>query len=64
METIQIIGNWDEFKGKLKLKFTELTDNDFLQVDGKEDVLVGRLQNKSGRRREEIINIINELQSY
>ncbi len=63
MDTIKIINNWNEFKGKLKQRFSELSDNDFLQVHGKEDVLIGRLQIKSGRRREDIVNIINELQS-
>lgn len=63
MDAIKIIENWNEFKGKLKQKFSELSDHDFLQVHGKEDVLVGRLQIKSGKRKEEVINIINELQA-
>ena len=63
MHTIKIIENWNEFKGKLKLKFVELSDNDFLHVDGKEDVLIGRLQIKSGKRREDVVNIINGLQA-
>jgi uncharacterized protein YjbJ (UPF0337 family) len=63
INSIQVIGNWKEFKEKLKQKFADLTDHDFLQVTGKEDVLVGRLQIKSGKRREEIINIINDLQA-
>lgn len=61
MNTVKVIGNWGEFKEKLKKTFAEITDHDFLQVTGKEDVLVGRLQIKSGKRREDIINIINTL---
>jgi uncharacterized protein YjbJ (UPF0337 family) len=61
MNTIKVIGNWVEFKEKVKKTFAEISDHDFLQVTGKEDVLVGRLQIKSGRRREDIINIINNL---
>ena len=63
MSTIQIIENWKDFKAKLKEKITELTDNDLLFVKGKEDVLIGRLQNKSGKKKEEIVAIINKIQS-
>jgi uncharacterized protein YjbJ (UPF0337 family) len=63
INSIKVIGNWNEFKEKLKKTFSELSDHDFLQVTGKEDVLVGRLQIKSGKRREDIISIINNLQA-
>lgn len=55
--------NWKEFKAKLQLQFAELTDHDFLLVEGKEDVLIGRIQNKSGRKKEEIIDVINKIQA-
>lgn len=63
MEKIEIIENWDDIKVKLKEEIEELKDNDLLFVRGKEEVLVGRLQNKSGRKKEEIIDIINKIQS-
>ncbi|MBF0695244.1 MAG: CsbD family protein [Flavobacterium sp.] len=50
----ELEGNWDEFKGKLKQKFADLTDDDLLYEEGKEDELWGRLQQKLGRTEEEI----------
>ena len=52
-------GNWNELKGKLKQKFAELTDNDLLLVEGKNDELYGRLQVKLGKTREEVLTIIS-----
>jgi uncharacterized protein YjbJ (UPF0337 family) len=57
----EIKGNWDETKGKLKQKFAMLTDSDVLLVEGKQDEMLGRLQTKLGKTKEEIKKIIAEL---
>jgi len=57
----EIKGNWNETKGKLKQKFAILTDNDLLLVEGKQDELLGRLQTKLGKTKEEIQKLISEL---
>ena len=57
----EIKGNWNETKGKLKQKFAMLTDNDLLLVEGKQDELLGRLQTKLGKTKEEINKLISEL---
>jgi uncharacterized protein YjbJ (UPF0337 family) len=54
-------GNWNEAKGKLKQQFAMLTDNDLLLVEGKQDELIGRLQIKLGKTKEEIRKIISQL---
>jgi uncharacterized protein YjbJ (UPF0337 family) len=54
-------GNWNETKGKLKQKFALLTDNDLLFQDGKKEELLGRLQIKLGKTKEQILKIISEL---
>jgi uncharacterized protein YjbJ (UPF0337 family) len=54
-------GNWNEVKGKLKQKFAMLTDNDLLLIEGKQDELIGKLQVKLGKTKEEIRKIISEL---
>jgi uncharacterized protein YjbJ (UPF0337 family) len=54
-------GNWNEIKGKLKQKYSMLTDNDLLLVDGKKDELIGRLQIKLGKTKEEIQKLISGL---
>ena len=57
----QLKGNWNETKGKLKQKFAMLTENDLMLVEGKQDELLGRLQLKLGKTREDINKIISEL---
>ncbi len=54
----ELKGNWKEAKGKIKQKFAMLTDDDLLLVEGKEDELVGRLQAKLGKTKDEIHQII------
>lgn len=57
----ELKGDWNETKGKLKQKFARLTDDDLLLVEGKQDELLGRLQAKLGKTKEEIRKIISEL---
>jgi uncharacterized protein YjbJ (UPF0337 family) len=59
--TTELKGNWNETKGKLKQKFAMLTDNDVLLTEGKEDELLGRLQTKLGKTKEELHKIIADL---
>lgn len=59
--TTEFKGNWNEMKGKLKQKFALLTDNDLLLEEGKKDELLGRLQIKLGKTKEEIQKIISDL---
>ncbi|SEA45318.1 CsbD-like [Flavobacterium gillisiae] len=47
-----IKGNWNEMKGKLKQKFADLTDDDLLFEEEKEDVMWGKLQQKIREDRE------------
>jgi len=51
---LQMKGNWNEIKGKLKQKYGQLTDDDLAFADGKEDELLGRLQKRLGRTQDEI----------
>ena len=61
MNTETVKGGWNEQKGILKQKFAQLTDNDFLFVEGKKDEMIGKLQLKLGKTREEIQKIIDEI---
>jgi len=54
MDKLNLKGNWNVVKGKLKQKYGELTDDDLTYVEGKEDELFGRIQKKLGKSREEI----------
>ena len=57
----ELKGNWNEIKGKLKQKFSLLTDSDLLFVEGKQDEMLGRLQTKLGQTKAELHKIISEL---
>lgn len=60
---LKIKGNWNELKGKLKQKYADLTDDDLLFAEGKEDELLGRLEKKLGKKKDELEKIIDEIQS-
>lgn len=59
--SIELNGNWNEIKGKLKQKFAVLTDNDLLFINGKQDVMIGRLQVILGKTKEEMKKILSDL---
>ena len=59
---LKIKGNWDITKGKLKQKFAKLTDDDLRFVEGKEDELLGRIEKKLGKSKEEVRDIIERTQ--
>jgi uncharacterized protein YjbJ (UPF0337 family) len=61
MEKQQIKGNWNEMKGKLKQKYGQLTDDDLIYAEGKEDELYGRLQQRLGKTKEELKKEIDKL---
>lgn len=61
MNKTEIKGNWNELKGKLKKSYAELTDNDLMYEEGREDELYGRLQQKLGKSKDEVRKLISEL---
>jgi uncharacterized protein YjbJ (UPF0337 family) len=61
MDTTGMKGNWNETKGKLKQKFAILTDNDVLLLEGKKEEMLGKLQIKLGKTKEELQKIISDL---
>ena len=56
METwkLKMNGSWNEVKGKIKQEYGDLTDDDLTYEDGKDDELLGRLQRKVGKTKEEL----------
>lgn len=61
MNTTELKGNWDEQKGKLKQKFAILTDNDLMFEEGKKEEMLGKLEIKLGKTKEELYKIIETL---
>ena len=60
MNTLQLKGDWNIVKGKLKQKFAQLTDDDLQYVRGKEDELIGRIQKRTGQTKEAVEEAFDE----
>ena len=58
---LNLKGNWNVVKGKLKQAYGDLTDDDLAYTDGKEDELVGRIQKKIGSSASDVRHLINKL---
>lgn len=61
MTKLEFKGNWNEVKGKLKQKYGQLSDDDLAFAGGKEDELLGRLQQKLGKTKEDLRREIENL---
>lgn len=57
----KIRGNWNELKGKLRAEYGELTDDDLAYEKGKEEELIGRIQQRIGESKENVKQIIDRL---
>ncbi len=55
----EIKGNWNVFKGKLKQQYAELTDDDLMYEEGKEDEMWGRIEKKVGKTKKEIQSLFD-----
>lgn len=60
MNRLQIKGNWNIAKGKLKQRWADLTDDDLDYVEGKEDELLGRIQKRTGETKESVEKAISD----
>lgn len=50
MDKLRIKGNWNELKGHVKKEWADITDDDLLYVEGQEEELLGRIQNRTGKK--------------
>jgi uncharacterized protein YjbJ (UPF0337 family) len=60
MNKLEIKGDWNIIKGKLKQKWAKLTDDDLQFVEGKQEELVGRIQKRTGENREAVEKALKE----
>jgi len=60
MNKLEIKGDWNITKGKLKQKWASLTDDDLKFVDGMNEELLGRIQKRTGENREAVEKAIKE----
>jgi uncharacterized protein YjbJ (UPF0337 family) len=60
MDKLEIKGNWNEAKGRLKKAYADLTDDDLTYEEGQEDQLLGRIQKKLGRTRDQVRDMLRQ----
>ena len=61
MNTLEIKGDWNITKGKLKQKWAKLTDDDLQFAEGKVEELFGRIQKRTGETREAVEKAVKEV---
>jgi uncharacterized protein YjbJ (UPF0337 family) len=61
MTELSFKGNWNVMKGKLKQKYAQLTDDDLLFEEGKEEEVIGRIQKRTGETKENIRSFIEKM---
>lgn len=54
-------GNWNIIKGNLKQKWADLTEDDLLYEEGREEELLGKIQKRTGETKERINEFIDQL---
>jgi uncharacterized protein YjbJ (UPF0337 family) len=61
MDDLELKGRWNVMKGKVKQSYADLTDDDLKYEEGKDDELLGRLQKKTGKTRDEVVKWLKSL---
>ncbi|WP_110831994.1 CsbD family protein [Pedobacter nutrimenti] len=61
MDTLELKGKWNELKGKVKQAYADLTEDDLKHEEGKDDELLGKLQQKTGKTRDEVVKWLKSL---
>ena len=61
MDKLELKGKWNQIKGKVKQEYGDLTDDDLRYEEGKDDELLGRLQEKTGKTKDKLIEWLRSL---
>ena len=61
MDKMEVKGNYNEWKGKLKQEYGELTDDDLAYEDGKDDEWWGKIQQKTGKAKDDLVQWLKSL---
>lgn len=61
MDKLEYKGKWNEVKGRLKKSYGSLTDDDLTYQEGQEDQMLGKIQQKLGKTRDEVVKMINSI---
>jgi uncharacterized protein YjbJ (UPF0337 family) len=61
MDKMEVKGSWNEWKGKLKEKYGQLTDDDLKYEEGKDEQMWGRIQKKTGKTKDDLVKWLRGL---
>ena len=61
MDKLELKGKWNQIKGKVKQEYADLTDDDLRYEEGKDDELLGRLQEKTGKAKDQLVEWLRSL---
>lgn len=61
MDKMEFKGQWNEWKGKLKQQYGDLTDDDLTYEEGKDDEMWGRIQKKTGKAKDDLVKWLKGL---
>jgi uncharacterized protein YjbJ (UPF0337 family) len=53
MNREQLMGKWNQVKGSIRKRWGKLTDDDMEKIAGHRDSLIGKIQEKYGKTKEE-----------
>ena len=54
MDWNRVEGNWKQFKGRVKEKWGDLTDDDLDKINGQRDQLEGVIQERYGTAKDQV----------
>jgi uncharacterized protein YjbJ (UPF0337 family) len=55
MDKMEVKGQWNVWKGKLKQQYAQLTEDDLKYEEGRDDELWGRIQKKTGKVKDDLV---------
>ena len=55
MDAEQLKAKWMQFKGDLKAQYAKFTDDDLKQIEGNYDKFVGKVQERYGENKDELM---------
>lgn len=61
MDKMEVKGRWNEWKGRIKQEYADVTDDDVKYEEGREDEMWGRLQKKTGKAKDDLIKWLRSL---
>jgi uncharacterized protein YjbJ (UPF0337 family) len=61
MDKLEFKGKWNEWKGKIKQANADLNDDDLQYEEGKDDEMLGRLQQKLGKTKDDVVKWLRDL---